>query len=640
MTRKYLPPFPVPWCATCAFMALLAVMAACGKDLRGRTNPNDNAAMDERKMIIAPDPHSYAKPAEAVVNHLDLDISVDFETRRISGSATYTVSSKGGGTVVLDTRNLDIQGVTTPEGDSLGFQMGSDDPILGRPLEIRLRHGTERFTVHYSTTDGAAALLWLEPGQTEGKQQPFLMTQSQAILARTWLPCQDSPGIRFTYTATVKVPANLMAVTSATNPTALSPDGIYRFEMKQPIPSYLMALAVGDLRFRPIGPRTGVYAEPTMIDRAEFEFADMEKMLAAAEELYGAYRWGRYDVIVLPPSFPFGGMENPMLTFATPTIITGDRSLTSLVAHELAHSWSGNLVTNATWNDFWLNEGFTVYFESRIMEKLYGKDYSDMLLVLGYQELLETIADLGKDNPDTRLKLQLDGRDPDDGMNDIAYEKGFALLRTIESAVGRARWDAFLKAYFDAHAFGTMTTEAFIAEIHGKLIQGDAARARKLDLPAWIYQPGLPGTYPAPTSKRFAAVDAQLGKWRSGTPPGMLEGTRDWTSHEWVRFLQGLPPEISFGEMDSLDKAFGFTSSRNAEILFAWFEIVIRRQYDAAYPALEDFLVHVGRRKFVKPLFKAMAVTGEGKAMAQDIYAKAMPNYHSVTRGSVDELLK
>ncbi|MFM2377215.1 MAG: hypothetical protein RLZZ165_2312, partial [Bacteroidota bacterium] len=479
-----------------------------------------------------------------------------------------------------------------------------------------------------------------EPGQTEGKQQPFLMTQSQAILARTWLPCQDSPGIRFTYTATVKVPANLMAVMSATNPTALSPGGSYRFEMKQPIPSYLMALAVGDLRFRPIGPRTGVYAEPTMIDRAEFEFADMEKMLAAAEELYGAYRWGRYDVIVLPPSFPFGGMENPRLTFATPTIITGDRSLTSLVAHELAHSWSGNLVTNATWNDFWLNEGFTVYFESRIMEKLYGKDYSDMLIVLGYQGLLETIADFGKDSPDTRLKLQLDGRDPDDGMNDIAYEKGFALLRTIESAVGRAKWDAFLKAYFDAHAFGTMTTEAFIDEIHEKLIQGDTALARKLDLPAWIYQPGLPDTYPAPTSRRFAAVDAQLGRWKSGTPPGMLEGARDWTSHEWVRFLQGLPPEISIEEMAALDRAFGFTASRNAEILFAWCEVVIQRQYEAAYPALEDFLVQVGRRKFVKPLFKAMARTGEGKAMARNIYAKAMPNYHFVTRGSVDELLK
>jgi leukotriene-A4 hydrolase len=638
MTRKPLKhPIASMVLAGCLCL-VLATIPACDKDKVDKSDPNTGAMNDMNLSTL--DPHSHARPQEALAKHLDLDITVDFEAKQIKGSATYTIENRSGGNAVLfDARNLEILDVTTPEGDSLGWFLGDEDPILGQPLEIELKPETFKVKITYATTKGAAALQWLNPVQTGGKQNPFLFTQSQAILARTWIPCQDGPGMRFTYSATVRVPNNLMAVMSATNSTERNPEGVYKFEMKHPIPAYLMALAVGDLKFKPIGERTGVYAEPSMIDRAVNEFADMEKMLIAAEELYGAYRWERYDVIVLPPSFPFGGMENPRLTFATPTIIAGDRSLTALVAHELAHSWSGNLVTNATWNDFWLNEGFTVYFEQRIMEKLYGKSYSDMLIVLGYEDLLATIADMGADNPDSKLKLRLNGRDPDDGMNDIAYEKGYSLLRTIEMAVGRERFDGFLKQYFNNHAFGSMTTEAFIEEVNRELIKGDPELEKKIDLQTWIYQPGLPATYPAPTSERFVAVDAQLAKWKAGTSPGMLEGTSKWSPHEWLRFINGLPQDMTIDQMTALDKAFSFTNSKNAEIVSAWFEHVIRRKYTPGYKALEDFLVHVGRRKFVKPLFKAMAETEEGKAMAKDIYAKARPNYHSVTAGTVDEIL-
>ncbi|MFN8397157.1 MAG: M1 family metallopeptidase [Bacteroidia bacterium] len=622
-----------------AAIALVAGLTACDKDNVKKSNPNES--MDAANIFNSLDPHSYARPSEAMAKHLDLDIEVDFEAKRIRGTATYTVDRKGGGNaIIFDTRNLDIIDVTTPTGDSLSYNLGENDPVMGQPLEVELKPDVQEIRIQYATTEGAAALQWLSPQQTEGKQHPFLFTQSQAILARTWIPCQDGPGMRFTYNAKVKVPSNLMAVMSASNATERSADGVYKFEMNQPIPAYLMALAVGDLRFKSIGPRTGVYAEPTMIDRAANEFVDMEKMLVAAEELYGAYAWERYDVIVLPPSFPFGGMENPRLTFATPTIIAGDRSLTALVAHELAHSWSGNLVTNATWNDFWLNEGFTVYFESRIMERLYGKSYSDMLAVLGYEDLLETIQDLGADNPDTKLKLRLNGRDPDDGMTDIAYEKGNALLRTIEKAVGRERWDAFLKQYFKAHAFGTMTTEAFIEEAKRDLIKGDADLAAKIELDRWIYEPGLPSTYDPPKSQRFDAVDAQLKAWVGGTPTSSLAGTKEWSTHEWLRFIRQLPEDMSVAKMGELDKAFGFTSSHNSEILGAWFEHVIRRKYTAGYSALENFLVHVGRRKFVRPLFKAMVSTEGQLEMAKRIYAKARPNYHSVTQNTIDEMLK
>lgn len=596
--------------------------------------------MEELNSVRITDPHSFAKPNDAIATHLDLDINVDFDQKRISGSASYQINNKTGvNEIIFDTRKLDISKVETAEGDSLSFTMGDKDPFLGSALKIAIQPTTKAVKIYFATRPGADALQWLSPQQTAGKQKPFLFTQSQAILARTWLPCQDGPGMRFTYNAKVKVPKGLLAMMSATNPTKLSEDGVYEFKMTQPIPAYLMALAVGDVQFKEVGPRTGVYAEPSQLDLAVNEFADMEKMLTAAEQLYGAYRWERYDLIVLPPSFPFGGMENPRLTFATPTILAGDRSLTSLVAHELAHSWSGNLVTNANWNDFWLNEGFTVYFERRIMEKLYGADYADMLAVLGHQDLLATLADMGNDNPDTKLKLALEGRDPDDGMTDIAYEKGNALLRTIEMAVGRGRFDEFLKTYFESHAFGTMTTEGFVTYINKELIKGDAQIADMIRLDDWIYKPGIPSDYPEPTSTRFDAVDKQVEKWKSGTAASALEGTKDWSTHEWLRFIRAIPEDATTAQLAALDAAFHFTKSGNSEILGEWFLHVIQSNYAPGYDALERFLIKVGRRKFLKPLYKALAASPEGLARAKAIYAKARGNYHSVSVGTIDEIL-
>jgi aminopeptidase N len=333
--------------------------------------------------------------------------------------------------------------------------------VLGSALHVPIGAGTSLVTIHYATSPDAAALGWMEPSMTFGKKMPFLFTQGQAILSRTWIPCQDSPGNRITYTATIEVPKGMMAVMSAENPQKTAPDGKYSFKMEQPIAPYLVALAVGDIAFQSVGPRTGVYAEPSMLKKVAYEFADMEKMVAAAEALYGPYAWGRFDVIVLPTGFPFGGMENPKLTFATPTVIAGDRSLVSLVAHELAHSWSGNLVTNATWNDFWLNEGFTVYFERRIMEALYGADYVEMLDELEYNELIAEMKDL--DSADTRLKIDLTHRNPDDGMTGVAYQKGSMFLRMLERKTDREKWDIFLKSWFETNKFTSKTTEDFLA---------------------------------------------------------------------------------------------------------------------------------------------------------------------------------
>ncbi|MFC6999548.1 M1 family metallopeptidase [Rufibacter roseus] len=584
------------------------------------------------------DPHSFSKPKEAKITHVDWVLKIDFSLKKISGAGTYFVQHKNAPEVVLDVKGILIQKVTlddNPEG--IEFKLSEENPILGNGLHIPLKQGTEKVVIHFETQPDAAALQWLEPSQTAGKVFPFLFTQSQAILARTWLPCQDSPSVRFTYTAQVTIPPHLLPLMSADNPQCKNETGIYYFMMEQPIPSYLLSLAVGDLEFAPVGGRCGVYAEPVSLENAAWEFAETEKMLKTAEQLYGHYLWGRYDLLVLPPSFPFGGMENPKLTFATPTIIAGDRSLTSLVAHELAHSWSGNLVTNATWNDFWLNEGFTVYFERRIMEHLYGQEYAEMLHTLGYQDLLQTLKELPEH--DTSLKLDLSGRDPDEGLTEIAYEKGNYFLRHLERLVGREKFDQFVTTYFSTFSFQSMDTECFIEFLEKELINGNEELRQQVNLNAWIYSPGLPATIPAPQAVLFEKVEQELQRWREGTKPVELE-TSNWSSHEWQYFLRSLPSEITESKLSELDQAYNFTQSGNSEVLAEWLLIAVHHQYQSAYEALENFLTHVGRRKFLMPLYKALLHTQEGTALAKKIYSKARPNYHAVAYTSIDQLLE
>jgi len=590
---------------------------------------------------ITLDPHTYAKPGEVVITHSELDIQIDFKKSIISGKVIHTIYNKTGtDKLTLDSKDIIIEKITTGNDEKeTTFLLTDPQPFKGSALEIDIKKDTNIVTIYYQTTPQSAALQWLKPVQTAGGKHPFLFTQSEAILARTWVPCQDSPGIRFTYNAKVKVPENLMAVMSASNPTQKTSDGVYSFSMKQPIPSYLLALAVGDLVYHPIGKRTGVYAEPSEIEKAAYEFADMEKMVIAAEELYGAYRWDQFDVIVLPPSFPFGGMENPRITFATPTVLAGDRSLVNLVAHELAHSWSGNLVTNATWNDFWLNEGFTVYFERRIMEKLEGTSYSDMLKVLGYQDMVQTIIQLGKESEDTHLKLNLAKRDPDDGMTLIAYEKGFFLLLLIEKTIGRERWDIFLKEYFSRFAFTSMNTEFFISYIEKELFNNDEELLNKVYMNQWIYGHGLPDNCPMIVSERFQTVEKCLNDWVKGKSAREII-TDKWTTHEWLHFLRMLPDRISKERIKELEDTFHFTKSGNAEILCVWFQIAIRNKYNNVLPELESFLMRVGRRKFLVPLYSAIINSEAGIEYAKKIYSKARQNYHFVSTNTLDEKLK
>ena len=599
----------------------------------------------------ARDVHSYAQPLVARVTHIDLDLTADFANQKMTGTAALDIAAAPGAKeVVLDSKGLVIKSVTDAKGAALPFTLGKTDPILGAPLTVQL-NGAKRIVIAYDSAPGGAALQWLTPAQTAGKAKPYLFSQGEAILNRTWIPTQDSPGVRQTWTARIVAPAGLKAVMSA---QMLTPNGeplagklgagggrAYRFRMDKPVASYLIALAVGDIAFTPLGQRTGVYTEPSVMKKTAYELVDVEKMVEAAESLYGPYAWGRYDLLVLPPSFPFGGMENPRLTFATPTIIAGDRSLVSLVAHELAHSWSGNLVNNATWSDFWLNEGFTDYFENRIMEKLYGPERANMLADLGWSDLQGAIKDAGGlTGADTRLHLDLAGRDPDDGMTDIAYQKGATFLRTIEKAVGRARWDAYLKNYFARHAFQSQTTAGFVADLRASLIKGDPKLEAAIGIDQWVYQVGLPDNAVHIKSAAFPAVDALAAAYATGGP-APLDKWKGWSTPERTRFITSLPRDLSKERLADLDKAFGLSAQGNSEIRFVWLELAVANRYDPAVPSLQTFLTEQGRRKFVAPLFKDLMAQGDwGQPIAKALYAKTRPLYHAVTRQTVDTIVK
>ncbi len=625
--------------------AAMSGLAACDHDPAPATPPARQAG--PRAAIVVPlpaplDAHSRARPLEARVRHVALDLTADFETRRLSGTATLDLAvAPTARELVLDTAGgLEPLAVTTAEGAALPFALGPADPILGRALTIQLGSpAAQRVVVRYRTAPEAGALQWLAPELTAGGREPYLFSQGQAILTRSWVPTQDSPGLRQTWEARIVAPEPLVAVMSgeSVDPQGLRVEGgrAFRYRMPNPVPPYLIAVAIGDIAFRSLGERAGVYTEPSMLEAAAGELVDVNRMIEAAERLYGPYRWGRYDVLVLPPSFPFGGMENPTLTFATPTILAGDRSLVSLIAHELAHSWSGNLVTNANWNDFWLNEGFTVYFEARIMEALYGRERADMLRALGWQDLQTTLAETAP--ADTRLAVDFAGRDPDEGVGDIAYEKGAAFLRSIEAAVGRPRFDAWLRGYFDRYAFQPMTTERFLADLRANLTGGDAALEQRINADGWIRQPGLPPQAMAPTSTLLAVADAQARVFATGGAASTLQ-TQGWVSQQWQRFLGALPRELPAERLAQLDETFRFSRTGNSEVLFDWLELTVANRWEPAVPALETFLTRQGRRKFVLPLYVALLAQGDwGRPIARRIYTEARGRYHPLTVRSVDE---
>jgi leukotriene-A4 hydrolase len=566
------------------------------------------------------DLHSFSEPWRVRVLHCSLELDVDFQSRQLHGTARFTLERfDPGAPLVLDTRDLHIQEVTATE--PLTFALGPRDPILGSALTIQLPPGTDSVLVRYSTSPEASGLQWLEPDQTAGKKHPFLFSQSQSIHARSWIPIQDSPGVRVTYDARIRAPQELRAIMSAHR----NQSGDNSFRMEFPVPAYLIALAVGSLEFAPLGPRTGVYAEASVLASALREFADTEKLVDTVESLYGPYRWGRYELLILPPSFPLGGMENPIVTFATPTVIAGDKSLVSLISHELAHSWSGNLVTNATWRDFWLNEGFTTYIENRIQEAFYGREQALMEQVLDRRELERELEEFEK--RDQILHVDLAGRDPDEGCTRVPYIKGALLLRQMEQVFGRPAFDRFLTSYFEHFAFRSITTAEALDYIRRELLDRYPDESRAIPLDEWVFEPGLPSSAPRARSEALEKV---------------AEGPNEaeiWNTQQWLEYLQTLQRPVPWQQMKDLDDRFHLTGTGNYEILAEWLLMALQSGYEPADERLREFLLSVGRMKFLRPLYAELTKSPGGRKKALALYGQARPLYHPIAQTAIERVL-
>lgn len=612
---------------------MTTLVSSCG--LAPRVDTAERAATTR-------DPHSYANTEDFRTRDIALELAVDFEQRVLRGHATLTLErlNAEASSLVLDTRDLDISVVEAGTGGTFAkttFALAPRDAALGSALTIAMPKGADQVRVHYATQPQASGLQWLTPAQTAGKKHPFMFSQSQAIHARSWIPLQDTPQVRQTYSAQITTPKELRAVMSADNDADAPKTGRYRFTMPQAIPSYLIAIAVGDLEFRATGPRTGVYADPSVVAAAAQEFEDMEKMLQRCETLYGPYRWGRYDLLILPPSFPFGGMENPRLTFASPTVIAGDKSLVSLVAHEIAHSWSGNLVTNATWADIWLNEGFTEHATFRIVEELYGLEAAQQERALSAKGLRDELARIERDD-DKTLQPDLVGRDPDEGLSDVPYSRGNLFLDYLEAKFTRPVVDEFLNAWFAEHAFQSVRTQDFLDYLHAKLMPKKPGALTEAQIQAWLYSPDMPADTVWPQSDAFDRVDVQRAAWLAGKTSAAKLDTKNWTTHQWQYFLDTLPA-LTAKQLAELDAAFGFSKTHNQIIAGHWWKVATANQYQPAEAGTEAYLGAVGRMLLIRPIYRELVKTPEGRARAQAIYAKWKERYHPIAQDMIEQII-
>ncbi|MET1253982.1 M1 family metallopeptidase [Aliikangiella maris] len=585
--------------------------------------------------------HTQSNYTQIISTHVHLDLSVDFKQKQLSGYIEHTLKRLAPDVteLKLDTRDLTILKVEHFDNQQWHkgeFALAKETDFRGSQLVIKLKPQTTKIRVYYHSTPEASGLQWLSPAQTAGKKHPFMFSQSQAIHARSWMPIQDTPAMRVSYSATIRTDKHLRPVMSADNNPQWHDDGIYQFTMPQPIPPYLIAIAAGNIHHKTMSKQTAIYSEPEYLDVAAKEFEDTQAMIDATEKLYGEYRWNQYDLLILPPSFPFGGMENPRLSFITPTVIAGDKSLVNLIAHELAHSWSGNLVTNATWRDLWLNEGFTSYVENRIMESVFGKKRAMMERTLDSQGLRQEVEEL--DESDTILHIAMQGRDPDDAFSGIPYTKGHLFLWFLEQRFGREKFDLFLKAYFDNHAFQSIDTRGFIAYLDKHLISQYPGKVTIEEVKTWIFKPGLPTFTPLAQSDTFTKVQQHMDSWLSNRAALSDIPTKQWTVHEWLYFINNLPEEISKEQLALLDKTYQLTLSTNNEIAHAWLLLSLQKKYYVVNQRLENYLISIGRRKLIVPLYEALISDEKTRPFAVSIYQKARAGYHPLAQSTIDAL--
>ncbi|OMJ69670.1 hypothetical protein SteCoe_32546 [Stentor coeruleus] len=561
------------------------------------------------------DPCSKARPSEASIKHIDFTVNCDLRSQTVYGRALYTYESNSASNIILDLNHIEIASCSN------SFSIIDESPVFGKTLSITIDNPKGTFSINYKTLSSATAIQYLDPSQTSGKVLPFCFTQCQAIHCRSLLPIQDTPQVKFTIDYHIHVTQELTAVAGGIFQSvedSIPGYKVYNFKQNIPIPSYLVAFAIGNIHSLDIGPVSKVYAEPELLDKSAFTFGDIDILLKAAEKLMTPYFWGRLDMIVLPPSFPFGGMENPNLIFVTPTVISGDKSLVNLLAHEIAHSWTGNAVTNSTWEHFWLNEGFTTFFERKIVREVYGQPQADIQQSNGLECLRKSIGVYGENHNFTRLNLDNDGYDPDDAFSSIPYEKGCCFLLYLESLVGENELMSFLKDYVTKYTGKTITSEEFKEYFIERFTVN-------IDWDTWLRGTGMPPWLPTPNNTLLEIVNQAYSSITEGnTNPSLVNG---WCTEQYVSLLNLMlkNPKDDFIHAGEL---LNINLSQNAEIKVLWLDLTIRTKQEKYFYDVENFLCSQGRMKFVRPLFRSLKELGFID-FAYKIFEKCRNFYHS-----------
>lgn len=628
--------------------------------------------MSHSSHVVVTDPNSFSNCTSIRVQHFHLNLFVDFAQSSLIGTTRLDLVAEADAVsqVILDSNHLKVDKVeqSTSFGSNdvqaapLKFSFGAAHEAFGTPLIIELNAPVNKgqqlsLVIHYATSPSASAIQWLPPAQTAGKVHPYLFTQCQAIHARSLMPCMDTPSIKSTYSADVTVEKPLVPLMSALREGEAKPSTthgekfiVQSFTQKVPIPSYLTALAVGALESRKLGPRSHVWSEKETVDAGAYEFADTERFLAEGEKICGPYAWGQYDILLLPPSFPYGGMENPCLTFVTPTLLAGDRSLASVVIHEICHSFFGNLVTSQTWEHFWMNEGFTVFLERKIVGAIKGKAHQDLHAIIGWNDLQKSVDHFGHDHGYTCLHVHLTGVDPDDAFSSVPYEKGFNFLCYLESLVGGPElMNPFLRAHCDRFANSVVNCfvwkEFFLNYFKDKVA---AEKLDSIDWGLWLDKPGMPPVKPDFDQSLVAETKVLAKKVLEDVTQIKKEDIQHYDSSQTVVFLEtlvdaqaALSAEEKTGKfvetLNKLDDILSLSSSKNSEIRLRWCTLVVRSQIVAKYEVVTKFLLEQGRMKFIRPLYRELFTNGgeAGKTLAVDTFKKHGSMYHSIAQKMV-----
>ncbi|KAF4636363.1 hypothetical protein G7Y89_g1744 [Cudoniella acicularis] len=636
-------------------LTIASVVVSSARRITVLSQPKKMLVRTMASLSTPRDPNTLSNYENWRTKHTIADLAIDFKKQSLTGTVTLeleSITEKKSEEIVLDTSFLDIKDISLNGHKSKDWVVKDHSGPFGSPLTIKVPGGAAKgsivaLKIGVSTTDKCTALQWMTPAQTSNKKFPYMFSQCQAIHNRSIFPCQDTPDVKSTYDFHIRSPLPVIASGLPTGASSFKhgSDGepgtmLYSFHQEIPMPSYLFALASGDIASASIGPRSLVSTGPEELTDAKWELeADTEKFIEVAENLIYPYQWTQYNVLVLPPSFPYGGMENPVFTFATPTIISGDRENVDVIAHELSHSWSGNLVSAASWEHFWLNEGWTTYLERRIQAAVHGESHRDFSAIIGWKALQDSVDHFGADHEFTKLVIGLKGIDPDDAFSSIPYEKGFHFLYYIEKLVGKPAFDKFIPHYFrvwnrkslDSYEFKATLLDFFSTD------KESSKKLESLDWDAWYYKPGLPPMPEFDTSMVDKCYELAK-KWESKDykpSPSDIEG---WTANQIVVFLERVqlfPEPLTASQSFAMGKAYSLTHTRNVELSSRYLGIGLNAKDETVYQPTCELLGKVGRMKFVRPLYRKLAQVD--RALAVKTFEKNIDFYHPICKQQIEK---